>query len=110
EATASAAVLVVEASYAAGEPERYGGPLAVGPGDRGRAVQRDQPGSVVAVVQRDDDSAAVVDGMVLPELVRALLGLIERRRRARSGRGRLRGVGSPTLRSVGPEAGNGEVV
>ncbi len=106
----AAAVLVMEASYAAGEAERYVVPIVAMTGDRAAELRRHHASSAVALVRRDGDEAVLFDGMVVSEFVRAALGDVARRRRRKSDAGQLRGVGSTALRALAPLAGDGEVV
>ena len=83
--TAEAAVVVIEASYATGDPERYVVPLAVLIGDNAAALERTAPGAIVArLARRGQAEALLCDAMVLPETTLAIVELVRRPRPLRS--------------------------
>jgi len=82
---AEAAVVIVEASYATGDPERYVVPLAVLVGDAGAALERNAPGAIVArLARRGQAEALLCDAMALPETALAIVDLVRRPRPLRS--------------------------
>ncbi len=100
-AALAARVLIARVEFTEGEAETYSVPLVLLEGERAERVAADAPGSVVAHVRRRDEPAVLAEALVDPEVGRALLDAVRRRRRLRgSDGGHLAGRPSPALREV----------
>jgi maltose alpha-D-glucosyltransferase/alpha-amylase len=107
----TARVMIVRVEFAEGEPETYSVPLALVEGDRAERLLQEAPQSVVAHVERPGEPALVAEALGDPDVGRALLDAVRRRRRFKgSAGGRLSGRSTPALaRALGgqepPEPG-----
>ena len=99
------AVVRVEMDY--GSPERYLLPLAFVAGEEAEELRRWRPEAVIADLRAGDDDGVLVDAVWLPELSRAVLEVIGRRRSLPGRNGRLIGAPSASFRRlrnlVGPD-------
>jgi maltose alpha-D-glucosyltransferase/alpha-amylase len=94
-------LLVLNVEYFEGEPERYLLPVAQLPARDAEELERDHPEAVLARTTSPQGSLGVlVDAHYVPEYVRVLLGLVEKRRK-RPGLSGSRLAGAPTPGSLG---------
>ncbi len=97
----SARVVIARVDFIEGEPETYAMPLMVLEGERAERLAADAPRSVVARLERRGEPAVVAEALLDPDVCRALLDAVRRRRRLRgTGGGLLTGRPSPALRDV----------
>ena len=96
----NACVAMIGVEYAAGEPEMYAMPLAVVTGERAGEVRAANPQRVIARVRtetrRGDSEGILLDAIGEPGLCRAMLDLMERRRRIKGTTGEIQSA--PTHR------------
>jgi maltose alpha-D-glucosyltransferase/alpha-amylase len=96
-----ARVLMARVDFIEGESETYAIPLVLLEGERAERLAADAPRSVVARLERRGEPAVLAEALVDPEVCRALLDAVRRRRRLRgAGGGVLSGRPSPALREV----------
>lgn len=96
-----ARVLIVRVEYIEGEAETYAMPLILLEGERAERMAADAPRSVVARVERRGEPAVLAEALSDPDVCRALLDAVRRRRRLRgSDGGLLAGRPNPALGEV----------
>jgi maltose alpha-D-glucosyltransferase/alpha-amylase len=96
-----ARVIIARVDFIEGEPETYAIPLILLEGDRAERTAADAPRSVVARIERRGESAVLADALTDPDVCRALLDAVRRRRRLRGPEGgRLAGRPAPALRDI----------
>jgi maltose alpha-D-glucosyltransferase / alpha-amylase len=96
-----ARVLMARVDFIEGEAETYAMPLVLLEGERAERLAADAPRSVVARLERRGEPAVLAEALVDPEVGRALLDAVRRRRRLRgTDGGVLTGRPSPALREV----------
>ena len=99
--TLPARVVIARVEFNEGEPETYAMPLILLEGERAERLVADTPRAVVARADRRGETAVVAEALIDPEVCRALLDAVRRRRRLRgSDGGRLSGRPSPALSEV----------
>ncbi|HLY21983.1 MAG TPA: maltose alpha-D-glucosyltransferase [bacterium] len=99
-------VVLLRVDYVEGEPEVYALPLAfVAAGTGADTVRRDLPGALIADVREPGGDGVLYDGVYDRATQLALLDVIARRRRARTGHADLAGVQTQAFREVVPWAG-----
>jgi maltose alpha-D-glucosyltransferase/alpha-amylase len=95
----SARVLIVRVEFTEGEAETYQVPLALLEGQRAEQLLADAPRNVVARLERRGEKAVLTEALAEPEVCRALLDAVRRRRRMRGvNGGELAGRPTPRLR------------
>ena len=82
-----ARVLIVRVEFSEGEAETYAVPLALVEGERAERLVADSPRSVVARLERRDEPAVLAEALTDPDVCRALLDTVRRRRRLRGAAG-----------------------
>jgi maltose alpha-D-glucosyltransferase / alpha-amylase len=98
---ALARVLIVRVEFHEGEAETYAMLLVLVEGERAERLLADAPRSVVARMERRGEAAVLAEALVDPDVCRALLDAVWRRRRLRGTEGgRLAGRPAPALREV----------
>jgi maltose alpha-D-glucosyltransferase/alpha-amylase len=96
-----ARVLMARVDFNEGESETYAIPLVLLEGERAERLAADAPRSVVARLERRGEPAVLAEALVDPEVCRALLDAVRRRRRLRgTDGGVLTGRPSPALNEV----------
>ncbi|MGD9694087.1 MAG: maltose alpha-D-glucosyltransferase [Thermoleophilia bacterium] len=94
-------IAIVRVEFADGEPETYSVPLVIVDGQRAEYLAADNPRGIVARLNDPETFTVVADGLLDPDVARALLEAVRRRRRLRGSEGgRLTGHGSPALRAA----------
>ncbi len=96
-----ARVLIARVEFSEGEAERYALPLVLLEGERAERLAADAPRSVVARLERRGETAVLAEALADPDVCRALLDAVRRRRRLRgSDGGLLTGRPAPVLGQV----------
>jgi maltose alpha-D-glucosyltransferase/alpha-amylase len=102
---ASAHIVLLRLEYVEGDPEVYALPVAYArAGVPADAVRRDLPAALIADVREAGEDGVLYDGVYDRETAAALLDVIARRRRARSGRADLAGIQTQAFRRMAPWA------
>ena len=97
--TLPARVVIARVEFNEGEAETYAMPLMLLEGERAERLLADAPRAVVARADRRGETAVIAEALIDPEVCRALLDAVRRRRRLRgSDGGRLSGRPCPALR------------
>ena len=91
---------IVRVELDQGSPEQYLMPLAFANGERAQAFRRWHPDAIVADLSVGGDDGVLYDAIWEPELSRAVVELIGRRRSMPSRGGRVWGAPSPAYRAM----------
>ena len=96
-----AAFVMLRLEYDQGEPESFGLLLAAVPVDRAHLIEQSVPWAAIAAIHRDGgEPMQLLDGLVVPEVAAAFLGLLRNRVTLTSGAGSLECTAKPLLKAV----------
>ena len=97
----AARILIVRVEFTEGESETYSMPLVLLEGERAENLLSDSPRSVLARTGRRGEAGVLAEALVDPDVCRALLDAVRRRRTTKGvGGGRLAGRPTPALRAA----------
>ena len=93
--------LVLRVEYDQGEPESFGLLLAAVPAERAAVIEASVPWApVVSITQDGEPTLQLVDGLAIPEVASAFLGLFKNRVTLAGRSGSLEFTGKPSLRAA----------